>query len=262
MIPFETVTTYLSLLFLSMARMMGAFLIAPFFGEQMVTGVIRNICVVSLSAIIVPLTIASAPQEPLSGLFLITIIAKEVAIGLIMGVLVSIVFFAAEGMGSFIDTQRGASMGQVLDPLSGNMSSPFGILFIKVAILIFFLGGGFLGFLGFVYYSYEIWPIFSFFPNFSNPIFPMFSLEVLDGLMKNIVLFAAPVAILMFLVEFGLGMMNKFAPQLNVFSLSMPLKSGIAVFVIILYFSTLVILFKNHIIENEKLLYLLHKIIS
>jgi type III secretion protein T len=41
--------------------------------------------------------------------------------------------------------------------------------------------------------------------------------------------------IMMFLSDMGLGLMNRFAQQLNVFTLSMPIKSALALFVLILY---------------------------
>ncbi|MEM0925162.1 MAG: flagellar biosynthetic protein FliR, partial [Planctomycetota bacterium] len=98
----------------------------------------------------------------------------------------------------------------------------------------FYTGGGFLVVLSVMFESYVLWPITDFYPNFGNQ-FPLFVLGVADDLMRSIVLFAAPVVITVFISEFGLGLMNRFAPQLNVFSLSMPVKSIIAMVVLVLY---------------------------
>ena len=46
---------------------------------------------------------------------------------------------------------------------------------------------------------------------------------------------AAPVIIVMFLATIGLGFVNRTAPQLNVFFLSMPIKSAIGVALLIVY---------------------------
>ncbi len=60
---------------------------------------------------------------------------------------------------------------------------------------------------------------------------------------------AAPIIISMFLAEFGLALTSRFAPQLNVFSLSMPIKSGIASFLLILYLLTLMEFFSDELIQ-------------
>jgi type III secretion protein T len=38
-----------------------------------------------------------------------------------------------------------------------------------------------------------------------------------------------------FLVDFGMGLMNRFAPQLNVFFLAMPVKSGLSMALMTVY---------------------------
>ena len=46
---------------------------------------------------------------------------------------------------------------------------------------------------------------------------------------------SAPVIIVMFLATLGLGLVNRTAPQLNVFFLSMPVKSALGVAMLIVY---------------------------
>lgn len=244
------------------ARITAALIIAPFFSSQLITGTVRNVVIISLTIILVPLTMATIPPEALNGGEAFIIIAKEVFIGFAMGLVAGLVFFIAEGTGSIIDTQRGSSMGQIFDPTSGEQATTLGSFFTKIILYLFFVAGGFIAFLGILYNSYKIWPIFSFFPNIQNPLFPKFVLELADELFRKAVLIAAPIAIVMFLVEFGLGMMNRFAQQLNVFSLSMPIKSGVAMFMIILYIRILFDLFKIEIINGQKMILLLQSIFS
>ena len=71
--------------------------------------------------------------------------------------------------------------------------------------------------------------------------------------MSYIVLFASPLIIAMFLAEFGLGLMNRFASQLNVFSLAMAVKSAVASVLIILYLSVLTGLLKEQFVNREKM---------
>ena len=61
---------------------------------------------------------------------------------------------------------------------------------------------------------------------------------------------SSPVVIAMFLSEFGLGLVNRFAPQLNVYFLSMSLKSGVALFVLIPYIQVLFDIFGDDLIGS------------
>ncbi len=55
------------------------------------------------------------------------------------------------------------------------------------------------------------------------------------ALMQLVVLLSAPVIIIMLLAELGLGLASRFTPQLQVFFLAMPIKTGLALFVLVLY---------------------------
>jgi type III secretion protein T len=57
----------------------------------------------------------------------------------------------------------------------------------------------------------------------------------LDGMLRDTVVISAPVLIVMFLATVGLGLVNRTAPQLNVFFLSMPVKSALGIAMLIVY---------------------------
>ena len=60
-------------------------------------------------------------------------------------------------------------------------------------------------------------------------------LNTLDAMLKTTIVIAAPVVIVMFIATLGLGLVNRTAPQLNVFFLSMPVKSGLGIAMLIIY---------------------------
>jgi len=49
------------------------------------------------------------------------------------------------------------------------------------------------------------------------------------------VVLSAPLIVAMFLAEFALALVSRFAPQLQVFFLAMPIKSALAVLLLIFY---------------------------
>lgn len=231
-------------------RIMAAFTVMPFMGTQIIQGIVRNSIVLSFVLILYPFILPTIPNETLSVPLLAVILAKEIIIGIIMGFLAGIIFWVAQSVGFFIDNQRGTTMASVMDPMSGSQTSPLGSLLLQMVIVLFFTSGGFLLLLSGLFESYRIWPIFSFFPAFEKG-FSLFFLEQADTLMKLTVVLAAPVIIAVFVAEFGLGLINRFSPQLNVFFLSMPIKSGIASFLMVVYISFLMVYFKKTAGEIE-----------
>ena len=125
-------------------------------------------------------------------------------------------------------------MGEVYSPLNGSQVSTTGIFFTQIVSTVFFVGGAVFLFLGAIYASYQIWPVFSGMAGFV-PNAPETLLGTLDGMLKKTVVISAPAIIVMFLATVGLGLVNRTAPQLNVFFLSMPIKSALGVAMLIVY---------------------------
>jgi type III secretion protein T len=194
--------------------------------------------VLSLSLPFLPILHGAVVAAQFSFFDYVAIILKEAFIGLLIGYSAALIFWAVEAIGSFIDNQRGASIASTLDPLSGSDSSPTGTLLFQTFLTFFFVSGGFLIFLGGLYNSYQIWPVLSLLPEIKPGSAELF-LHQLDRLMALAVILSAPAIIAMFLSEFGLALVSRFAPQLNVFFLAMPVKSGVALFVLILYLGLL-----------------------
>lgn len=219
---------------LAMTRIGGAFAICPALTESMVPGVARRAAVLGMSFMAIPLIHAGMPPgEPNMWLFAFVAL-KEALIGFAIGFFAAIPFWVAENVGNFIDNQRGATMGEVYSPLSGTQDSTTGIFFTQVVSTIFFIGGAIFVLLGALYSSYSIWPVFS--PELAfAPDAPIQILGSLDSMLRTTVVIAAPVIIVMFLATLGLGLVNRTAPQLNVFFLSMPVKSALGIAMLIIY---------------------------
>lgn len=160
------------------------------------------------------------------------------AIGLVMGFLVAIPFWIFEAVGFVVDNQRGASLGATINPATGNDSSPLGILFNQAFMVFFLVGGGFMLMLTMLYDSFRLWDLWDWAPTLRRESVPLM-LDQLGRFLRLTLLFAAPAIISMFLAEVGLALVSRFAPQLQVFFLAMPIKSALALLVMVLYMSTL-----------------------
>ena len=257
----EALRQFLVVFGISMVRLTAACSVVPFMGNQLVQGRVRNSVLFSWGVIIYPIVSPALVNELGSPITILGILAKEVFIGILIGFLAAKVFWIAMSIGFFIDNQRGASMASVFDPMSGDQTSPVGQFLQQTIIVLFYSTGGFLIFLGGMFESYLIWPIDSFYPTLSNA-FPGFVLEVADDMMVTIVVLASPIVITIFLTDFGLGLVNRFAPQLNVFFLSMPIKSVVALFVLILYLPFLLTQFGKEFIETQVLIEFFWNVVS
>ena len=219
---------------LAMARIGGAFAICPALTDSMIPGVARRAAVLGFACLAIPFIKAGMPPgEPNVWMFGLLAL-KEAILGFLIGFFAAIPFWVAENVGNFIDNQRGATMGEVYSPLSGAQVSTTGIFFTQIVSTVFFVSGAVLLFLSALYKSYAIWPVFGDFLSFT-PGAPIQMLGALDGMLKTTVVISAPVIIVMFLATIGLGLVNRTAPQLNVFFLSMPVKSALGVAMLIVY---------------------------
>lgn len=219
---------------LSAVRIGAAFMLVPAFAESMITGLARRVAILAFAVLAVPYVLRTMPAGELTYPYLALVAVKEVVVGLLIGFFASVPFWVAENVGNFIDNQRGATMGEVYSPLSGTQVSTTGIFFTQLVSTIFFVSGAVFLLLGALYRSFEVWPVFGEWVSFHAHA-PTAALHALDGMLKTTVVISAPVVILMFLATIGLGFVNRTAPQLNVFFLSMPVKSALGVAMLVVY---------------------------
>ena len=219
---------------LAMARIAGAFAVCPALSDSMIPGTARRAATLAFACIVVPYVHAAMPATGFPWPVLAVVAFKEALVGFLIGFFAAIPFWIAENVGNFIDNQRGATMGEVYSPLNGSQVSTTGIFFTQLVSTVFFAGGAVFIFLSAIYKSYGIWPVFPGGVSFA-PGAPAAVLSTLDGMLKTTVVIAAPAIIVMFLATVGLGFVNRTAPQLNVFFLSMPVKSALGIAMLIVY---------------------------
>jgi type III secretion protein T len=234
---FFTVQDFLMALACSQPRILGMFAVVPLFNPQLIPRMMR-LAVAAGTGLIVAPTLLSVAKTSFSPVTVLFIAGKEAFIGFALGYAVALPLWAFEAVGFLIDNQRGASISATLNPLTGNDSSPLGILFNQAFIVFFLISGGFPLMLGVLYDSYRLWPVLEWAPTLRNDSIPVL-LGQLDQFMRLAMLYGAPVIVAMFLSELGLALVSRFVPQLQVFFLAMPIKSALALLVLILYATNL-----------------------
>jgi type III secretion protein T len=213
------------------ARFAFAFIFVPLFNQNAMPATVRNSIILAFGLVAYSMNVNFNANDLSAVGWAITLV-KEMAAGAIMGFFFGTVLWAMECAGEIIDTKVGATIGQIVDPLSGSTTSITAVLLGRFAQIVFVTSGGLTIMVGLVMESYAIWPMGP------GPLqLDRASVTLFEGefgrLFTMAFLFAAPVLIILYVVDAGMGFLNRFAQQFNVFSLSMPIKSIAAGFIII-----------------------------
>jgi type III secretion protein T len=243
---FNNLSDIALLLGLSAARVSVAFLLVPLFTADLVPALVRNALFLSIALLSVILQPAPAPLL-LSGGQWIAMFAKEVFIGGVIGFMFAGIMWAFEAAGQVIDMKVGTTQAQIMDPLSGHQTSLNGALFGRLANFVFMAGGGFMVMIATLFESYVLWPVRAPLPTLTAAGVRLFESEF-GRIMLLTLLVAAPALVLLYLVESVLGLVNRFAQQLNVFSLSMSIKAVAATSIILIQIVTLVQLLQEDLL--------------
>ena len=236
---------HLQAFLLGSARLFMLMNIAPFFAGTLITGPIRFVIMLAMYLVVHPMILGQVPAwqgfQLAPALVFGGLLAKELFLGLFLGLLAGFMFWGIQCAGFFIDNQRGAGMAQDTDPMTGEQSSPTGTFLFQSAVYVFFSTGAFFSFLGAVYASYEFWPVWEGIPAsvFKEPALALFFAGKVAKLAMDMMLLSGPIIVACLLTDISLGLINRFASQLNVYVLAMPVKSGLASFLLIFYFGML-----------------------
>lgn len=215
--------------FLIFVRIIAVLLLTPGFSGKDIfaSGKIAFIFWLSLLLIfVVPLPL-NLPGSPL--LFFFAIIV-EFIIGAMLGFLTQLLIIGIEFGGSLMDTQAGLSVASLLDPSTGQTTSILARLLSKIAVLVFFIINGHHVVLGAVVQSFRAVPITS---NFNIFEASRFVTNVSVDLFLAGLQIAAPILLVVFLIDFGFGLLSKVAPQVNVFQLGFQVKPIISITVLL-----------------------------
>ena len=224
---------FLSLL-LTIPRILGTFLAIPFLGSTVLPGLVRNGIVIIIAAVATPITRDYIANVPLDSLQIGFIIVKEMAIGFMLGYLISIPYWAVSTAGFFVDLQSGKMSAQMFSNVLADTTSPLGDLLTKLAVTLLFTTGGFLILIELLLETYKTWPVHTFFPALELDDASVF-LKQFASIFSIGVLIAGPIIATLFLVELGAAIITRYVPQLNVFILMMPIKAGIAALLMVYY---------------------------
>ncbi len=232
MSPFDFEITHLKVFGLVFVRMTALFVVAPFFGSRTIPAAIKVSLALVLSLILTPLIpVPEAPfPEDAVGYALLGV--GEVAVGLIMGFMMFLVFMATQVGGQVIDLQMGFGLQNILNPAFETQFPLVGFLYYLMAILIFLGLEGHHKILMFLVTSFRRVPITTF--NLDSMVLTRV-VEAFAALFSTGVRIAAPALAALILTSVAMGILARLVPQINFLNVGFSVR--IAAGLVMIYFS-------------------------
>lgn len=223
----------------ALARMLGFVLLMPLFSRLRLTGLLRTGVALAFTVPLVPVIARSLDQSEMTTAVAVGYLLKEVIVGATIGFAIGIPIWAAEAAGDILDLQRGSTMGSLVDPMMTHETSATGTFLAIIMVALFLAAGGLEFALNSVYGSYRLWPVERLFPVFSRQSATIF-LQLLDQLLAMALTMAFPLVLGMLLSDLVLAFLAKASPHLNVFALSLIVKTLVFSLIFVLYATFLV----------------------
>jgi type III secretory pathway component EscT len=230
----EEVTRALGVALLVAARVAPVTVLAPWLALRPAPAAVRGAVILALTVALTPLALASAPDESLAAAALPWLLGRELALGALFGLATALPFHALDWAGRLVDLWRGASLAEVLAPLTGERTSPLGHLYLLLGVAVFSVLGG------------HRLAIAAFAEGLSvAPVGVVGSVagfaDVAEGVMHLVgsalglaLAVAAPAGIALVASEAMLGVLARAAPQVPVFFAGMPLRAAMGLAALLL----------------------------
>jgi len=218
--------TELAIFFSVLLRLSVIFFMLPMFVTSGLPDNIKVLTILALSLMLLPFIRESVQPLPLDPAPLSVVIVGEVIFAVIFSLAMAFIIAAFQLAGELVSFEMGFGFSQVADPQSGAEFSVISVWAQLVALMIFFAMNGHMIILKLIVESFKTVPIGSF--SLDSALFS--KVIILSGLLFVLALkLAAPVMSVLILVQLGLGLMSKFAPQVNILATSWPLTIGIGI---------------------------------
>ena len=206
-------------------RLAPLFLFAPVFGSISLPGHFRVFFILALSFLLVAALKLDAGAVPTDTAGLTRAVVSELIIGAAIATGVMIGFAAFAFAGRLLDLQIGFGVASLIDFNTRNSMPLIGTALSMMAVMMFYLADGHHMLIRGIAYSFERLPL----AGGINGLNVGFLISFAGSLFSFGLILAAPVALILFLIDVGMAVMSRTMPQMNVFMLGISVKVFIGV---------------------------------
>jgi type III secretion protein T len=218
----------------AISRMSGMILIMPAIKRLGLTRLLKGAAALVFSLPMVPFVAAALAGQQLTAPMLFGLVVKEFAVGVIIGFVLGIPFWAAEIAGDVLDLQRGSSFAGILDPNAGGESTVLSTLLGLTIVALFFVSGGLVFTLQTMYGSYGVWRLTDFLPLFNADAGKLL-LGLMDQMMRMGLMLVVPLVMSLLVTDLALALVARSASHMHIFDLSLGVKNLVLIILFVLY---------------------------
>ncbi|RAH37123.1 flagellar biosynthetic protein FliR [Halomonas sp. SL1] len=199
-------------------RISGLMLTSPLWGHSSVPRQAKIALAASLTVVMAPV-LPAMPSVPLFSWAGLGIVIEQLLVGAAMGLVMRVTLVVVQATGEFIGLQMGLAFATFFDPASGTNMMVLSRILYTITLLMFLALNGHLMVLELLASSFQTLPIglgrydpaaFEMLARYGGTIFSF-------GM-----LLALPLVAALLIINLGLGILNRSAPQLTVFNIGFP----------------------------------------
>ena len=234
-------------LFLVFARLGGALMLLPGFGEAYVTPRVRLAIALLFTLLVTPVVLPDLPDLPASPLGVLVLVVRETLVGVFFGVLARLMMSALQMAGMIVGYQLGIANAFSFDPTSAQQGALIGTFLAILAVLLIFVSGLHHMLIGAVINSYDVFP-----PGAPLPMVD-FAAAISETAAKSFLIavqICAPFLVVGLLFYAGVGLLGRLMPQVQIFFVALPVQLGIGLFVFAISLSVMMMWFLNSFQET------------
>lgn len=214
-------------------RFYASMLICPLFNSSYFTNILKAALALVMAIIVLPLFSNLVVNTNIWAYSFI--VFKEFAYGLVLSYMLGLPFWLIQSTGNIIDSQRGEQLGAIINKFTSSPDSSLAKLLLQGFITYFVISNGFLFFYSMVFKSFQLFPLGTALMAHNVNVY----IDIFVDYIYWVVVLSLPIVILMLLLDFILGVLSSFVPQLNTTVISMPLKSALAMLLLFFYLAIL-----------------------
>ncbi len=201
-------------------RIAGILFSAPMYGSRMIPINIKVALALLLTVLIAPL-IEPIQLENIDFVLLVLVIAKELLLGIAIGLLGYLLLVGVQIGGQIIGFQMGFGVVNVFDPMTNTQLSIIA-QFKNIAMLLFFVAlDGHHMVIGAISESFDVVPVGTFV--FQSEGF-LFVVQLMSLAFSTAIQIVAPIFVTLLTLHTVMGIMGRLVPQLNLMIVGFPLQ--------------------------------------
>ena len=196
------------------------FMLMPGFSASYVNTQVRLVLALAVTLVVLPVVAPMLPPEPKHFSLFLQYILNEITIGVFLGIIMQVLFFALNLAGSIASQAIGYSNAQMFDPTFQTQTMLVETFLSIIAITFIFVTDVHHLMFGAIIDSYHLFEV-------GNPMpWEDFAAHMTETVGKSFVFgfkLGAPFIAFTIIFYSGMGLVSRLMPQLNIFFLSLPL---------------------------------------